>query len=57
MCISEHIKPWPTTQVLTKPKIICIPIAWLRVEERRNATKRYVLSAATYQRLTDAVKI
>ena len=28
-----------------------------RVEERRNAPTRYVLSAAMYQRLIDAVKL
>jgi len=33
-----------------------VQIEWERVEERRNAPTRYVLSAATYQRLLDAVK-
>ena len=42
--------------VLTKPKILTVAIEWLRVEERRNTPTRYVLSAAMYQRLLDAVK-
>jgi hypothetical protein len=42
--------------VLTKPKILTVAIEWLRVEERRNMSTRYVLSAAMYQRLLDAVK-
>ena len=42
--------------VLTKPKILTVAIEWLRVEQRRNARTRYVLSAAMYQRLIDAVK-
>jgi hypothetical protein len=41
--------------VLTKPKILTVPIT-LREIERRNATTRYVLGAADYQRLVDAVK-
>jgi hypothetical protein len=42
--------------VLTKPKILPVKIEWLRIEKRDNAPDRYVLSAATYQRLADAVK-
>ena len=43
--------------VLTKPKILCVDVQWLRVEEAgRNKKKRYVLSAADYQRLLDACK-
>ena len=43
--------------MLTKPKILPVEIRWARIEEARgNAPKRYVLSAATYQRLLDAVK-
>jgi hypothetical protein len=42
--------------VLTKNKILTVEIEWLRVEPRRNAPDRYVLSAAMYQRLVDAVK-
>ena len=43
--------------VLTKPKILPIEIIWERVEEAtNNKLKRYVLDAATYQRLRDAVK-
>ena len=34
---------------------MCVPIEWLRVIERRDAPTRYVLSAAAYQRLVDAV--
>ena len=49
-------QPHGERTVLTKPKILCVPIEWLRVEERQNAKTRYVLSAATYQRLTDAVR-
>ena len=45
----------PLRDVLTKPKILPVRIEF-RVEERRNALKRYVLSAVMYQRLLDAVK-
>ena len=41
--------------VLTKPKILTVPIE-LEVRERRNAQTRYVLKAADYQCLVDAVK-
>jgi len=41
--------------VLTKPKIICVAIEWLRVDKEGDR-KRYVLGAADYQRLVDAVK-
>ena len=42
--------------VLTKPKILPVAIEWERVEEATGRKrKRYVLSAATYQRLIDAV--
>ena len=42
--------------VLTKPKILTVPIMWLRVEEPQNGHKRYVMNAATYQRLIEAVR-
>ena len=55
-----HYEAWSQPHgertVLTKPKILTVKIEWLRVEERRNAPKRYIMSAATYQRLVDAVK-
>ena len=55
-----HYEAWKQPQhertVLTKAKILTVPIVWQRVEERRNAPARYVMSAATYQRLVDAVK-
>ena len=42
--------------VLTKPKILPVAIEWERVEPAQgNKRKRYVLSAASYQRLVDAV--
>ena len=44
-----------TRHVLTKPKILTVEIT-LREIEQRNANTRYVLSAADYQRLVDAVK-
>ena len=56
-----HYDKWKQPQgesertVLTKPKILTVPIT-LREVERRNAPTRYVLSAADYQRLLDAVK-
>ena len=56
-----HYEKWSqpqgerTRHVLTKPKILTVPIE-LRVVERRNAPPRYVLAAADYQRLVDAVK-
>ena len=54
-----HYERWAQPRgertVLTKPKILTVPIA-LRVVERRNAPTRYVLSAADYQRLLSAVK-
>ena len=41
--------------MLTKPKILPVKIE-LRVEEAHdNVPKRYVLNAATYQRLVDAM--
>jgi hypothetical protein len=49
-------QPGGERTVLTKPKILTVPIEWLRVEERRNMPTRYVLSASMYQRLRDAVK-
>ena len=45
-----------TRHVLTKPKILTVPIELREVERRNNAPTRYVLSAADYQRLVDAVK-
>ena len=35
---------------------MCVAIEWLRIDEPRNAARRYVMSAATYSRLVDAVK-
>ena len=49
-------QPHGERAVLTKNKILCVQIEWLRVEDRRDGTKRYVMSAAIYQRLLDAVK-
>ena len=55
-----HYESWAQPHgertVLTKPKILTVPIEWLRVQPRRNAPTRYVLSAVIYQRLLDAVK-
>ena len=55
-----HYEAWSQPHgertVLTKPKILTVPIEWLREEEARNGRKRYIMSAATYQRLVDAVK-
>ena len=45
-----------TRHVLTKPKILTVPITLREIERRNNAPTRYVLSAADYQRLVDAVK-
>ena len=43
--------------VLTKPKVLTLEIEWLRVEERRgNKPARYILSAAAYARLVQAVR-
>ena len=50
------MQPHGERTVLTKPKILTVPIKWKEVIERRNAATRYVLSAADYQRLVDAVK-
>ena len=49
----EWKQPHGERTVLTKPTV---PIKWKEVIERRNAATRYVLSAADYQRLVDAVK-
>ena len=49
-------QPHGERTVLTKNNILCVSIKWLRIEERRGGTKRYVMSAATYQRLLEAVK-
>ena len=55
-----HYEAWSQPHgertVLTKPKILTVPIEWLREEEARNGRKRYIMSAAMYQRLVDAVK-
>ena len=48
-------QPHNERTVLTKPKILCVPIE-LQTVQRRNAPDRYMMSAATYQRLLDAVK-
>ena len=42
--------------VLTKPKILTQQLAWMKVIKVDNAATRYVLSAADYRRLVDAVK-
>jgi len=49
-------QPHGERTVLTKPKIVCIPIVWERIEQRRNAPMRYVMSAAMYQRLVEALR-
>ena len=55
-----HYEAWSQPHgertVLTKTKILCVPIVWLRVDTRRNAAARYVMSAAMYQRLVEAVR-
>jgi len=43
-------------QVLTKPKILTVKFDWLKVEHRDDAPTRYVMDAATYERLINAVK-
>ena len=48
-------QPHGARTVLTKPKILSVKIEWLREYEVSGRT-RYVMSAATYQRLLDAVK-
>ena len=41
----------------TKPKILPLEVEWLRVEPASgNKAARYILSAATYARLVQAVK-
>lgn len=42
--------------VLTMPKILTVQIRFEREYEVRNGPKRWVMSAATYQHLVDAVK-
>ena len=49
-------QPHGDKTVLTKPKILTVAFDWHDVQERRNRPTRYVMSAATYQRLVDAVK-
>ena len=49
-------QPDGSRTVLTKPKILTVEVRWLRVEEREGAPTRYVMRAADYQRLVDAVK-
>ena len=55
-----HYEKWKQPHgertVLTKPKILTVPITLREIERRNNAPTRYVLSAADYQRLVDAVK-
>ena len=58
-----HYEKWSQPRkermVLTKPKILCVLIDWLRVDKLRvgeDERLRYVMAAATYQRLLDAVK-
>jgi hypothetical protein len=55
-----HYEAWSQPHgertVLTKSKILSVRITWLREDERRNALKRYVMSAAMYQRLVEAVR-
>ena len=52
---SEERKPQGERTVLTKPKILTVAFELEKVE-KRNAPTRYVMKAADYQRLTDAVK-
>ena len=56
MHYEQWAQPHGERTVLTKPKILCVAIEWLRIDEPRNAARRYVMSAATYSRLVDAVK-
>jgi len=51
------VQPHKERTVLTKPKILTVPIT-LRVVERRHSAKRHyhVLSAADYQRLINAAR-
>ena len=55
-----HYEAWSQPHgektVLTKPKILTVPIKWLRVETVRNGRTRYIMSADTYQRLVEAVR-
>ena len=54
-----HYEAWTQPQgertVLTKPKILTVTFQLEKVE-KRNAPTRYVMKAADYQRLTNAVK-
>ena len=55
-----HYEKWKQPHgertVLTKPKILTVPITLREAEGRNNTPTRYILSAADYQRLLDAVK-
>jgi hypothetical protein len=51
----EWKQPHNERTVLTKPKILTVAIE-LEIVEKRNAPKRYIMRAATYWRLLDAVK-
>jgi hypothetical protein len=51
----EEAEPPPT--VLTKPKILTVVFKWHRVEPaKNNVPERFVMDAATYQRLVNACK-
>ena len=50
------MQPHGERTVLTKHKILTVPITLREVEGRNNTPTRYILSAADYQRLLDAVK-
>ena len=41
--------------MLTNPKVICVAVRWLREDPLPSGRVRYVLAAADYQRLFDAV--
>jgi hypothetical protein len=53
----EWTHPRGDRTVLTKPKILTVLIEWDHEYDVPNGPKRYVMSAATYQRLTEAVKV
>ena len=64
-CVSHaqgdvHFEAWPQPTgerfVLTRPKILCVKIEWKAViPAGENTLKRYVMRAATYEQLRDAV--
>ena len=54
VCVQAWSQPHGEPTVLTKPKIVCVAIT-LREYELGGRT-RYVLNAADYQRLVDAMR-